>query len=214
MAESRSPSQAEVINRAVARGQRELWVSLPVAVLAYHLADQTVDVQPQLADAYEDANGVLQVEVLHPINAVPVNFPAGGNLRITFPIQPGDTGMVTVCDRSIDGWALNGGQQQPLDQRRHHLADAWFTPGVRPKGAWKNADGQVITIGDDGKSGSFAARVADPVEGAAAFLTWVGQVQTALNGLAPGAVAPLFPVTAGTQVGDIKSGSSTVRILG
>ncbi len=210
MAGSRSPTQAEVINRAIARGQREIRVSMPVQVLAYHLADQTVDVQPLVADAYEDADGALQVEVLQPINAVPVHFPAGGNLRITFPIKPGDTGMVVVCDRSIDGWALHGGSQQPLDQRMHHLADAWFEPGVRPKGAWKNADGDVITIGDDGLPGDFVAtaqRVLDQLNAmATAFnnhthiLTIAGTTGTAARpatGMAPSAPA-----------------SSTTKILG
>lgn len=174
MASTRSPSQAEVLNRAIARGQRELHVSLPVQVLAYDPKAQTVNVQPLLSEAYEDTDGVLQLEVLPVINAVPVAFPAGGTFRITFPVQAGDQGMVVFCDRSIDGWALHGGPQQSRDLRMHHLADAWFVPGVRPKGAWGSADGAVITIGDDGLAGDFVAT-------AQRVLTQLQNIVTAFN---------------------------------
>ncbi|MDE2290463.1 MAG: hypothetical protein KGL53_00155 [Elusimicrobia bacterium] len=222
MPPSRSPSQAEVINRAIVRGQRELHVSFPVQVLAYRADQQEVDVQPLVADAYEDADGVLQIETLPVIHALRVEFPAGGSMRLTFPIQPGDPGMAVVCDRSIDAWALYGGSQQPKDLRRHHIADSWFVPGVRPRGAWKSADASVITIGDDGLASDFVAT-------AQRCLTEIQKLKTAFDGHTHGVGGYTCPnsgtgpiaLTAGTvsAAGPTSAAldapaSATVKVLG
>lgn len=157
MAGSRTPTRSEVINRAIARGAAALHVCLPVEVVSYNAGDQTVCVQPLISDLYEDDNGVVQFDELGQINNAPVRFGAGGNFRITFPIQAGDTGELIVNDRSIDAWARYGGTQQPKDSRRHHLADGFYLGGVCPAGKWSQADPSVITIGDDTKPGDMVA---------------------------------------------------------
>ena len=208
MPPSRRPSLAEVVNRAVARGQAELRVSMPVVVVSYDAGKQTVCVQPLISDFYEDQDGVTQFEDLPQINGVLVQAAAGGKMRITMPIQKDDTGVVLISDRAIDLWAKYGGKQSPKDRRTHHIADAVYIPGVSPVGRWANAATDVITIGDDGQAGAMVARVADPVQAATTMATWVGAVTTGLNGLAPGScVQP-------TDFGTIQSGSSTVKILG
>jgi hypothetical protein len=52
---------------------------------------------------------------------------------------------------SIDAWKQLGGRQSPLEQRRHHIADAVFYPGAHPDNkSWTGADGSGMTLGADG----------------------------------------------------------------
>lgn len=64
-----------------------------------------------------------------------------------------------------------------------------------------------------------AARVGDEVSmtslmNASAFVTWISQVTIAINVLAPGSVTPITPIVAPVKVGEITSGSATVKIGG
>lgn len=64
-----------------------------------------------------------------------------------------------------------------------------------------------------------AARAGDEVSmtaamGASAFVNWISQVTIAINALAPGSITPITPIVAPVKVGEITSGSSTVRIGG
>jgi hypothetical protein len=207
---SRAPGLGEVINRAVARGQAELRVSTPCVVVSYNVSQQTVTVQPQIADAYLDENSDLQFEMLPQVSGVPVHFPSGGNLRITFPIQPGDTGMIVVCDRSIDAWKSSGGTQQPVDARRHHIADAWFECGVNPNGKWANADPSVISIGDDALTADFVATAQRTLSQLSAIVNSFNSHTHSGVTTGPGSSGP--PVV--LMVGPSAPASATVKILG
>ncbi len=216
MPESRSPTLGEVINRAIARGQAELRVSMPCRVNAYDAGKQTVDVQPLIADLEEGENGEQLFSPLPVVTAVPVHFPAGGSMRITFPVAAGDTGMLIICDRSIDGWTAQGGLQQPADARRHHLSDSWFEPGVSPNGRWKAASADHITLGDDGQAGDFAAT-------ANRVLAQLQAIVTAFNGhthVVSGTDTTTGNPIAGTAAAPVPMGaptapaSATVEILG
>lgn len=61
---------------------------------------------------------------------VPVQFPRGGGFAVTFPIKPGDEGLVVFSDRCIDGWFSTGAPGIPPDHRQHDLSDAMFIPGI------------------------------------------------------------------------------------
>lgn len=213
---SRSPQLGEVVNRAVARGQAEVRVSEPCVVLSYDANNQTVSLQPQIADAFLDDDGVLQFKVLPVVNGVPVHFPSGGGLRITFPIQAGDTGMLVVCDRSIDAWKSYGGKQQPDDARRHHLSDAWFEGGVNPNGKWKNASSSKISIGDDTSQPLAPARVTDPIQVSEAWMTWLQGVGTFIGTPIPSLADPTldFGSIGSIAVPPVPCGSSTIETRG
>lgn len=58
------------------------------------------------------------------------------------------------------------------------------------------APGQVVELA--GPGGLAVARETDPVAVAAGMATWMGQVATAINGLAPGSVSPPAPADFGT----------------
>jgi len=59
-----------------------------------------------------------------PLVDVPVIFPRGGGVTLTFPIAAGDECLVIFADRCIDFWWQSGGIQEPVDPRQHDLSDA------------------------------------------------------------------------------------------
>ncbi|EDR3673570.1 baseplate protein [Salmonella enterica subsp. arizonae serovar 40:z4,z24:] len=61
---------------------------------------------------------------------VPVQFPRAGGFALTYPVDPGDEGLVVFSDRCIDGWFSSGAVGIPPDHRQHDLSDAMFIPGI------------------------------------------------------------------------------------
>jgi hypothetical protein len=193
----RAPSVGEVIKAALAKALGEFRVCIPVRVERYDVSKGLVDVQPLIKNPRYDENGDRIAETLPVICNVPVEFPGAGGMRITFPIQKGDTGEVVFADLSLDIWLDRGGIVDPLDDRRHHLSDAIFRPGLKPFNAPWTGDTSVITIGSDA--------------GAADFVALASKVTAALNDLAAGVT------TAGGTVPptfDPNVASATVKIKG
>ncbi|HED3533579.1 TPA: Gp138 family membrane-puncturing spike protein [Klebsiella pneumoniae] len=60
---------------------------------------------------------------------LPVVFPRGGGVTLTFPLAEGDECLVVFSDRCIDFWWQNGGTQELVDWRSHDLSDAFVIPG-------------------------------------------------------------------------------------
>lgn len=65
----------------------------------------------------------------------PVVTLQGGGGQLTFPIAAGDECLVLFADQNIDAWYLNGGQQTPLNGRRHDLSDGIILVGLNPLAA-------------------------------------------------------------------------------
>ena len=59
---------------------------------------------------YESANYPILVDL-------PVIFPRGGGVTLTFPIKEGDECLIVFSSRSIDFWWQNGGVQERADGR-------------------------------------------------------------------------------------------------
>jgi len=102
-----------------------LRVSSPAIVKSFD-GRQTVSVQ-MVAHGLDDSG---QEEPLPLLVDVPVQFPRGGGFALTFPIKPGDEGLVVFSDRCIDGWFSSGETGVPPDHRQHDLSDAMFIPGI------------------------------------------------------------------------------------
>ena len=62
---------------------------------------------------------------------IPVEMPVGNLGGVTWPLTPGDTGVVRVCDRSIQTWLLAGIPTDPYLAATHMLADGIFVPGLK-----------------------------------------------------------------------------------
>lgn len=129
---------AELIRKAMEHRLADVRTAMPARVQSYDVTTQTVDVSPLVREITETAGDDIE-EALPVIPSVPVAFPRAGGFFVTFPIVPGDTGQIVICDRSIDQWRTRGSQSftpeygyavHPLDKRRHGLAGAVFYPGL------------------------------------------------------------------------------------
>lgn len=146
-----TPELADVILNAVEDRLTAVFTAMPGRVTSYDAATQKADVLPLVGDSHKDEDGARVPEAMPIIPDVPVQFPGGGGMRITFPLKPGDTGLLVFCNCSLDRWLVgNGDAVDPADDRRHHPSDAVFIPGIKPFGApWGSAPADNMSIGND-----------------------------------------------------------------
>lgn len=155
-----TPSETQLLKAALAWAARRMRVHLPATVEEYDAAKGAVSVRVDVGEYVRTTNGeVGEHEPVVP--TVPVEWPGAGGARLTFPLRRGDTGLLLVCDRSLDEWKANAsGQVLPRDRRTHQLTDAVFVPGLRrPAAPWKAADGgavrtDAVTLGYEGGPGA------------------------------------------------------------
>ena len=128
-----TPSLEQVIGEALENELLQLHTVLPGEVKAVHAGDGgtagTVDVQPVLMRKYVSEPGPTPIPT---IPRVPVKFLRAGPGCFRVPMAVGVKGSLFFCERSIERWWGVGGNVDPLDNRRHALADAFFVPGLYP----------------------------------------------------------------------------------
>jgi len=174
---------AEVIKRASALGIR---VSIPASVIVYNPATRLASILAQfipVRSGREEDEPQPPVEIID----VPVVFPGAGSSELTFPVPPGSTGLLVVCDRALGNWLDVGTPVDPVLSHTHNLGDSVFVPGLRalpgisptdPTATVLKADllklgGEAATLGN--------ARLTDPVTSAAGMTTWMAQISTAVS---------------------------------
>lgn len=106
-----------------------LRVSLPGIIQSFDPETVTCVVQPALKGYETDGEGKDQSLNLPLLVDVPVIFPRGGGVTLTFPVKAGDECLLIFSDRCIDFWWQNGGIQEPVDYRMHDLSDAFAIVG-------------------------------------------------------------------------------------
>ncbi|MGJ8524095.1 hypothetical protein R84981_002813 [Carnimonas sp. R-84981] len=103
--------------------------SSPGIVQSFHADRCTVDVQIAAQGIALDDQSNDTDEVLPMLVDVPVVFPRGGGVSLTFPIRTGDECLIVFSDRCLDFWHQSGGVQKSASQRNHDLSDAFVIPG-------------------------------------------------------------------------------------
>lgn len=121
----------EAIQSAIDSRLKETHTCLPGIVRKFDPATQTATVQPAIKRIFVEQGPVdlpLCVDV-------PVQFPAGGNFMLTFPLVDGDECLLVFSERAIDFWWDRKGVQLPAEYRMHDLSDAFAIVGVssRPR---------------------------------------------------------------------------------
>jgi len=104
-------------------------VALPGTILSFDPDTVTCTVQPAIKGYEKDAAGAQKSVSISVLVDVPVIFPRGGGCTLTFPVKAGDECLLIFADRCIDFWWQSGGEQEPVSQRTHHLADAFAIIG-------------------------------------------------------------------------------------
>jgi hypothetical protein len=129
---STTPTQREALDRVIQAGRRSLHTCFPARVLAYDVAGQTVDVEPQLMRELQDDEGALEYETLPTLYDVPVQWPRGGGHAITFPLKLGDFVEVQCAEQSTLVWRDSGIVSPPGISQPHGLNGCIAKPGWYP----------------------------------------------------------------------------------
>lgn len=204
-----TPDLFQVLSTAVAAGLAHVYVALPGRIESYDAARQRAVVQPLIKRRRIDEELGAVRESLPSIVEAPVVFLGGGGFRTTYPVRAGDTCEIRWQSASLDRWLARGGEVDPEDDRRHHIADAVVYVGLRHD-PLASAPTDCATFGADGGA-VVEARETDirigggsghqPTFRSTAFLsafdTLIGSIATAVgtSGTPAGATA------AGTAIG-------------
>lgn len=123
--------------------QASLWTALPCILQTYDPGSKTCTAQPAIQAQVQGPGGEVRWVTLPVLLDVPVVFPgAKGSGLLSFPLQPGDEGLVIFSSRCIDAWwqlgcppDANGKLQTQVqaDLRMHDLSDGFFIPGGSSK---------------------------------------------------------------------------------
>lgn len=110
-----------------------LWTSLPGIIQSFDPVAMTCTVQPSIKGQIRLQSGEAQSVALPLLVDCPVQFPAGGNCTLTFPVAKGDECLVVFASRCIDSWWQSGGVQEQAELRMHDLSDGFVLLGFRSK---------------------------------------------------------------------------------
>lgn len=105
-------------------------------IVSFDVDAQTAKVQLKIMRLFVDRTSTpaKYVPKVYPLLVdCPVFIPAGGDGRLTFPIQPGDGCLVVFNDRDIDNWFETGTTLPPNSTRLHDLSDGFAIVGFRNK---------------------------------------------------------------------------------
>ena len=111
---------ADVLRRARAH--------LPAVITAYN--PLTGRARATIGLVGQSSNG--QVDVPIPLVDAPVVWPRFGGFSLVGPLNPGDTCLACIADRSLDRWLLAGGVVPLESDRMHEITDAVLIPGLVP----------------------------------------------------------------------------------
>ncbi|MDM8357468.1 Gp138 family membrane-puncturing spike protein [Pandoraea communis] len=111
----------------------DVWTALPGIIQSFDKDAMTCTVQPAIKMRSRGPDGSVTSIALPLLVDCPVQFPAGGNCTLTFPVKKGDECMIVFGSRCIDGWWQSGGVQEQADARMHDLSDGTVLLGVRSR---------------------------------------------------------------------------------
>jgi hypothetical protein len=120
----------ELLHVFIERHLSTVQTAFPV-VITEDSDGNNVTLQPTIKAKQTQRDGTTKDVEIPPLGTVPIQFAAGGGFTITHPIKKGDEGVAVYSSRAIDNWWKKGGLQSQAEQRRHHLSDPIYIPGVR-----------------------------------------------------------------------------------
>ena len=213
---------ADMVRFALRSNSLDISVAFPGTVKKFDSVTNLLDVEVDFSDVLQLDMGeqVLTANILTNILLSNPGEGKSGGGYLTFPVNVGDKGHVTVFDRSVDRWIERGEGGDPQFRHTHNRIDGVFTPGLRDKSRAIGVDYDqtaAVLEHDSVKLGALAvlaaARQTDSVSAgttivplpAMNMVTWIGIVTASLAALGIAITTPI-------DFGDISSGSSKVKI--
>ncbi|KMW73353.1 hypothetical protein TI10_09770 [Photorhabdus luminescens subsp. luminescens] len=127
--ESRTGDLSETLKAINHSLSSQLRVAIPGIIQSFNAEAVTCVVQPAIKSGTTDKDDKKTSVSLPLLVDVPVIFPRGGGVTLTFPVKAGDECLVVFADRCIDFWWQSGGVQEPADERQHSLSDTFAIVG-------------------------------------------------------------------------------------
>jgi hypothetical protein len=119
----------EVIARAVEAGVGRIFTATPCRVVVYDPATECADLAPCVRRPTPTEQGTIVHEPLPILPNVPIAFPRGGGVSITFDLSPGDFVIALAMTYSIGQWRTMGGVDADAgDVRTNHPAHCFGLP--------------------------------------------------------------------------------------
>lgn len=110
-----------------------IWTALPGIIQRFNPEAMTCEVQVAIKMKVRKQDGTSDSVAIYPLVDCPVQFPAGGQCTLTFPVAAGDECLVVFASRCIDAWWQSGGVQEQAEARMHDLSDGFVLLGFRSK---------------------------------------------------------------------------------
>lgn len=103
-------------------------------VVVYDATTRTASVQLATRRPLAREDGEIVNVDRNILQSIPVMFPGGGGAQVTWPIEPGDGGLVVSLRYSAQAWREGSGTEpsNARDLRTHHESNAVFFPGWKP----------------------------------------------------------------------------------
>lgn len=158
---TQTPSPETVIARALEAAMRRMNTAEPGIVQSYNATACTADIQPAVLRVVTDENGDRVTQRAPVLSDVPVLFPGGGGMRLTFPVKAGDLCLLVYSGQPLDQWHQLGGEVDPKTSRHHHISDAVAIVGLTPAGKATAAPSSTATVleGSDIRLGDASAQL-------------------------------------------------------
>jgi len=113
-------SLSTLLRRAVGRELMDVHTALPGIVDTYDAASRRARVTPAIRILLDDGSLLDRP----PVPDVPVLFPAGGGLSLTFPLQRGDPVLMIFSQRGMDGFKVAFRESAPSRGPIMDMSDA------------------------------------------------------------------------------------------
>lgn len=113
--------------------RRTMWNAMPAKVISYNPEANTITARIQIRDFWRKLDLTYEWKQIPDCLDVPVLFPRGGGLCLTFPIQAGDECLLVFASRCIDAWWETGQLSNEGEFRANELSDAFAIMGTWSK---------------------------------------------------------------------------------
>lgn len=120
----------DAVEEAIQGALKAVWTHLP-AIISEDSDGHTAKAQSAVKLAITQLDGTVKTTSFPQFEDAPVHYPNGGGHHFTHPVKKDDEGVVSFMSRAQDLWHQMGGEQDPVDNRAHHLADSRWQPGGR-----------------------------------------------------------------------------------
>lgn len=133
----------DILDAAIDEFQAYLNTGMPGKAISWNAEQQTVVVRPMIRFLEKDGTVITMPD----LPDVLVQYPGGGGLVLTFPIEEGDECFITFSQSCIDSWWDTGDVGEMLSTRKHDLSDGFAFFGFTSRDqAVPNVDTDAIAV--------------------------------------------------------------------